>query len=165
MAYTFNGSTEYLTGNSPLSGDQVALVCWANSASGPQDNQYPICMGDSVSADNQGIMFDTNGSVPQQVRAIEYDGGYKLAGTGIAWTASIWEHCVAIFNANNDRRIFLRGANKATNTTATITDPLDRLTIGCRDQVGATAFFNGTVAEFKSYGCQKQSPGAVCNKR
>ena len=159
MARLFNGSSEYLISSaSPVSAVPHALVCWARSNDGAQDNQIPfgisIAGNSGLQRDMFSINFDTNGSIPQSLRAISRNaaGGYYLAGTSVFWVVNTWHHCAAVTAGVADRRVFIDGGNKISTTTdASSYNTIDQVTVGSGDESGIVKYFDGDVAEAAIY--------------
>ena len=147
MAFTFNGSTQYLSVNSSPIGNSPAamsMACWVNAAA--QSRGIFLALGNSATA----TPFFSFESVTGGVFNATYrdDSGAIIAyGPTAVIFDSTWHHvCVTISGANI--QIFFDGALNTTSAaipTGAIT--LNRLAVGALLRTSAALHFNGAVAE------------------
>lgn len=73
----------------------------------------------------------------------------REALTSSGYSADIWQHGCAIFGATNDRRVYLNGGSKGTNSQNDTVDPanLDRFSVGRAGDFTPAAWLDGQVAE------------------
>lgn len=150
MAYLFDdANSQYLyVDSNPVSAKPIALAAWSNSDSGSTDNQYILsgCI-DGATTHFGAISYNTSGGSPDGIRAIEFDGGYDYAQTTADWSASTWHSVVGIFASDTDRRGFIDGANKVTDTSSQGFNSLDKIVIGAVYTNAYTFHFSGSIAE------------------
>src|SRR5262245_11549320 len=118
MARLFDdAATEYFTRSSaPVTPYPVSMACWfyADDAS-----LVGTLMALDTAAGESILRMVVVGVVsPKQIRANTRDsaGGESNAITS-AWAVNTWHHALAVFAASNDRRIYLDGGNKVSDTT------------------------------------------------
>lgn len=65
-----------------------------------------------------------------------------------AFSLNTWSHACAVFASSTDRRAFLEGGGKGTNTGSKTPASLDVLNVGCVNEGGARSnFMSGRIAE------------------
>ena len=82
------------------------------------------------------------------IRAFARDaGGYGIAVTTTGLTNNVWQHILAVFAANDDRRVYLNGGGKGTNATSRTPANMDRTAIGYWGIATPSNYFSGDIAE------------------
>lgn len=148
MARLFNdASTEYLkVEQAVLSGVPISISIWFR-----RDADIECVLFSLVDKDSDVNAFfiqclasgDSN-----QVRVLTRDsGGYGIATTSTGTTDNVWQHVLAVFAANNDRRVYLNGGGKGTNATARTPANMDRTAIGYWARMSPLQYFSGDIAE------------------
>lgn len=130
----------------PVTAVPVTLACWLYL----DDSITPTVFGLFNHTNQSGVHFDylqlliQSGTVGARAYSIA-GGASALATTALGLNA--WHHACGVFAANNDRRAYLDGANKGTNTTAITPAGLDRTGVGAhiKDE-GNAFFFSGRIA-------------------
>lgn len=99
--------------------------------------------------DTDFFMLTVNGDqTGDPVRAVSGQGGSSaFAETTTGVTVNTWHHICAVFAGEADRRVFIDGGSKGTNTDS-ITEPaiLFRSSIGLSDRQNDSLWFSGAVA-------------------
>jgi hypothetical protein len=86
---------------------------------------------------------------PIVAQTITAAGGASNAASTTGYRAGIWHYGHAVFAAANDRRAFLNGGGKGTQTTSRVLSTPDRVLIGSRYSGGGVlgSFHDGILAE------------------
>lgn len=144
MARLFNqGSNEYLqTDQAPVTAEPLTMACWFYTL---DDSLTQILMwiGDKDAGNNQhhDIFLETD----LEVKAFSKDTSSATASTSTNWAQDQWHHACGVFAADNDRRAFLDGGGKGTNSTSRSPVGWDRTTIAQLGGIGVS--FDGYIAE------------------
>ncbi|HUS95673.1 MAG TPA: LamG-like jellyroll fold domain-containing protein [Hyphomicrobiaceae bacterium] len=145
MARNFNGSSDRIDGNPPVTNEPFTISCWFNS-----DNVTTAACLVSLSqgaSSTVGWGLEARGDVTNDpVRARKGATAYAVTTTGFA--AGAWHHACGVFAADNDRRAYLDGGGEGTDT-ANIADPVtpDRVSVGVFGDFTPSNFHLGRVAE------------------
>lgn len=151
MAYSFNGSSDYLDlGSAPVSAEALTLHAWVNPTA-LAGAQCVASIGNSAGSAQWQIRF--NGDKGEAVSGTS--GGTAAAATMAAPVVNgAWTTITGVFASPTSRSILVGNniANKVTNTTSISVSGVNGLTIGTR-YVSATrgAFFNGGIAEIAAW--------------
>ena len=154
MAYTFNGSTQYLSNNSsPLGNRPTAytMACWVNGAA--QDSKLFFCLGNSTT-NNPVICIGTGATPASQntAHARFFARSNNTSGLGeinlSAGTAfdSTWHHVAGTWD-NSTARLYVDGSEVASGGSMGTPQNLDRLAIGAVLRASAATHLNGSMAE------------------
>lgn len=147
MSILLDGTNDYL-GRADTCGVTAypfTFACWIKADT--YSNQTPMSFGDTDAAsferiyirdpaDNDVLIYSLNAGTGEWQNTAQY-------------TTGTWHHVCAVFAANNDRRIFIDGENKATTSDVlAISAALDNFCIGIthRDN-GYIHPFDGRIAE------------------
>lgn len=146
---------DFLTNANAPASVPLAILCQFNSDDGALDNQAVVSLvNDGSGNDNRFLLgWNTTAGSPDGVRAISDGGTIRYAQTIVDWTADTWHHGCAIFVSSTDRRIFLDGTNKVTNTSDDGTPvSINKTIIGAEErQTGEQGFVSGKIAEVAIY--------------
>lgn len=142
MARDFSGSGQYLifSGTPPVTTEPLTLSCQFN----PDDTGI-----------RKGLLYIRQQGATQwwgigrtsgdQIEAHQRGSVFNQATSGGTVSQDTWHVATGVFAGDADRRAFLDGGNKGTNTTDIVTSGVDRIYVGARD--AGTQEFNGQVAE------------------
>ena len=72
-------------------------------------------------------------------------GGAAITTT--AFSAGVWQHVLGVELSSSSRAVYLNGGGKGTNTTLVEPTGLNRTSIGVRNRLSDTFFFDGLLAE------------------
>ena len=148
MAYSFNGSSEYLnTGNAVLSSVPITMGCWFYSTSNSA-TQRLISIGDKDTP-NDFFHLSAMGTVTgDPLRAsVKRGGAAGSATTTSGYSINTWHHATAVFTSNSDRDVYIDGGSVGNNTTAATPASLDTTRIGARASSGTNGPMAGRIAE------------------
>lgn len=148
MAYSFNGSTQYLnTASAPVSTYPMTLACWFYPNNTTADHTLVSINGTSTLSYFQ---LQAAGSVAgDPVRAVNFDGSafVSIAASTSGFSSSTWTHAAGVFSANNSRTVYLNGGSNATDTTVVNPPSIVRLSIGVISWNTPVNYANGRIAE------------------
>jgi hypothetical protein len=118
------------------------MACWFNAtaASGAQTLMW---LGDKDASDQYfqlALNISTVGRISMQSRA---GGSLPIAEPTTSYVANRWHHACGIAAAANDRRAFLDGGSKATETTSSTPAGADRTSVGRLARSAPTFYFDG----------------------
>lgn len=119
MSRSHDGSTDYLSVSAdPAAGNVLTLHIELKPTDFAATSQ-PFVIGiiSSLFNNNRIELKATSGNVVAATRGAS--GGSSEASASAALTAGVWNAVTAVFASATDRRCFVNGANKGTNTTST----------------------------------------------
>lgn len=142
MARVFDSASDeaiYSTSFAPISAEPFTMACWGK----PDDFTSHRCLMHIGSASVGGHAWRLHFAITTGVaRCLTYPGsgaGYADSTTGA--TAGTWNHACAVFAADNDRRIYLNGGNKGTDTTNIAANTPNSIYIGRGDWSSSSSYF------------------------
>lgn len=149
MAYAFNGTSQYLYGNSaPVTGAPLTIACWFQRAS-TGANSICVSLGQTATGATNlynlllpptgGIAFLSNAS-GSTVTAINSSSGLYPLNT--------WTHAAGVLASMSSRSVFINGASVGSTTTAaTAPTGINSIYIGARWAAGIGNYFPGRLAD------------------
>ncbi|NBW15651.1 MAG: LamG domain-containing protein [Caulobacteraceae bacterium] len=154
MAYTFNGSTQYLSNNSSPLGNRpttYTMACWVNGAA--QDGRFIFCLGNSTT-NNPVICIGTGATAASQntsyarffARSNNTSGTGEINLSGGPVLDSKWHH-IAITWDNSEGKLYVDGTRVANGGSMGTPQDLNRIAIGAVLRSTAAGYFNGNIAE------------------
>jgi len=145
MSLVLNGTTQYLKRTStPITDVPVTISCWFQSDS-VTASQALASLEDGV---NEFYLLQAAGAIAgDPVRAMSYSGTWRVAATTTGYSAGTWTHALGIFAADNDRRAFISGGSKGTESTAEDVAAASYIMVGAYKASVPTGFFDGKLAE------------------
>lgn len=152
MARLFDdGSAQYLerTASVPITGVPFTVAGWFNSDTNAQvQTLLNINNSSSTTYYHWLMLYNTN-----YLRAYSRDSsGSANAETTGTWNAGTWYHACGVWAATDDRRVFLNGGSKGTNTTARDPGTLNRLRVGSTFMSSPNEnYFSGAIAELAAW--------------
>lgn len=146
-----SGSGHYLLYNGAvLTAEPMTLVAWW-LMSDTAANYTPLSIGTAAGSARWQL---TGNSTSTNLRATSVNsaGTVGEATSSPTYAANQWLHQVGVFASSTDRRSFVNGENKATDTTAISVSGVDRTTLGARYASGAIgAYLNGRISDVRIY--------------
>jgi hypothetical protein len=73
-------------------------------------------------------------------------GPTAAAKTGVAYAINTWQHACGVWAADNDRRVYLNGGNKATNGTSSPGHTPNRTSLGRNGDSTPSSYLSGRLA-------------------
>jgi hypothetical protein len=154
MARSFvASSTQYLLrGELVRDSYPLTLACWFRSTN-VDAWQSLISVSDSSSG-NHYVNLEIRGDIVDQLRLIVRDAaGYKYAQTTSGYSANTWHHACGVAASSTDRRVFIDGGSKGTNSEAkSFPAYVNRTGIGALVRNIISACMDGYVAEAAVWG-------------
>ncbi len=144
-------STQYLELDAALiSNVPATLACWFNSDT-ITATQALLALVDKDDDNDRLILFAAGATAgdPVLAQTTNLTGASSVATTSTGYSANTWHHAAGVFAANNDRRAFIDGGSKGTDTTTrTMTGgQIDRVSIGRNGSLTAGSYMSGRIAE------------------
>ena len=148
MARLFTAaSTEYLEIQSALvSIEPFTVACWFKAVDVTHDFVL-IGIGDKDVGNDYHLLQARGASSADYILAYSYNGSLGMALTSVAYTANVWHHACGVFAASNDRRAYLNGAGKVTDTTDIVVENIDTFTVGVVPGSSRFGYMDGHIAE------------------
>ena len=131
MSRTFGTTSDYLEiGSALVTTYPFTVACWFYSTNNTAlQNLFAIC--DSALNTNQQWRLQLRGDVAgDPLRVISRTTSQVNADTTIGYSLNTWQHACGVFASATDRRVFLDGGNKGTNTTSNTPTGLNKTSIG-----------------------------------
>ena len=133
MSRDFNGSTDYLENTSLALSFPLTMACWFWFDTGDLPSTL-MNMGGNSNLHYHLLTMADDESVSMVSRA---GGGGAIASTGAAvWNYDTWNHTCGIVASATDRRVFINGGGKVTNSDSR-SPTINQFNIGVR-------FYNAT---------------------
>jgi len=147
MSVVLNGSTQYLATTTVYDTYPFSVVGWFK-ADNLTHNPALASLDKFGSTANAHLIQGLGGA---SVRAMTYVSSWAVATTTAGYAAGAWHHFVAVYAAQNDRRIYVDGGNKGTNATAKALTGCANFLLGARAAASPTSHFAGRLAECAVY--------------
>lgn len=154
MAYTFNGTSQYLNGASaPASAMPLTLACWLRQptvSSGVFQMIFQINNNAqaTTTTGTYRIFLPTNNSI---LRASQATNGTAANSDSAAnaMSANTWAHCAGVFASTTSRTGYVNGVASTTNTTSLAAPSVATLNIGAAviNTNSASTFLAGDACE------------------
>jgi hypothetical protein len=130
----------------------LTLACWFRSTNADAW-QSLISLSDSSSG-NHYINLEIRGDLVDQVRIIVRDAaGYEYANSTSGYSANTWHHACGVAASSTDRRAFIDGGSKGTNSDAkSFPSYVSRTGIGALVRSIISACMDGHIAEAAVWG-------------
>lgn len=149
MAYTFNGSNQYITtASAPVTAAPLTMAAWANPVN-TTANHTILTIGDVAGDVDYWRIYAAGADAGDFAKFDCRRGaaGLQTASSSIAYTANTWQHYCGVAVSATDRTMYLDGGNTGTNTVSTVPANLDIASIGRLERLSATQYFAGALAE------------------
>lgn len=156
MAYAFDdASSQYFEGTSWLTNpddNPASFAVWFYPTDAGSPTHWLFNASRSSQAGNVantlGLLIDS-GNLVARVFA---GGGSSNATSTAGYTVNAWQHAVGVFVNEDERRVYLNGGNKGTNSATrsfNITPPEESIGIGARisSDMAFARYFEGYLAE------------------
>ncbi len=146
-----DGSSQSLSVDAtPITAAPLSISAWFK-ADVLQADDILVSIPDKDVADQffaLGIGWDDFGAqgANSVLQAIVRNGSRVYAQTSTSYTALTWHHACAVFATTTDRRVFLDGGGKGTNTTGLTPANVDRIAIGVLGDSTPTDYMDGKIA-------------------
>lgn len=128
MALLFDdASNEFLEiGSYPITAPPFTFACWVKLGEINREQVFMALQDSSVT--NQRFWLAVLSD--NKVYARTGSGPFVAAVSTVTLTTNVWYHLTAVFASTADRRMFVDGADKQTNTSSTAPSGIDTLSIG-----------------------------------
>lgn len=147
MAREFDGSTQYLTHEAAITTGAATFSAWFKTDT--TSGAHSICTVGNTDGGNvieYGIL-----QVNAQFWAFVQDSTAVQAVSTATLAAGVWYHGCGVFASNSDRRAFINGSDKGTNTTGKSLNTAQMSRTRIAQRTGANQPFDGTIAEVAIY--------------
>lgn len=145
-------TSNYLESNSaPVTAVPLTIAAWCQTSIISPALAQTIVYVESSAATGSQHRFSITFNTTNFVSATTADATGASANSTLAITANTWLHACGVFASATDRRAFLSGGNKGTESTSKVPVGIDRVNIGISHQATITAPFapagTGDIAE------------------
>lgn len=130
----------------PITATPFTLSVWVRP-SDVTSLQGVFWIGDKDSGTQFYALILEGQAVGDPVTARAVAGTLQDASTSTSFVLNTWQHLCGVFASATDRRVFLNGGGKGTNTTSRVPSGLDRVSLGRLDDSTPTDPFSGQIAE------------------
>lgn len=147
LARSFDdGSTEYLEVDlSPVSGEPFTMAAWAYSDDATVD-QTVMSVADKDSGNVFHALRLMGSAAGDRINASSSIlGTIYTATSSSGFSADTWHHVCGVWAANNDRRVYIDGGSKGTNSNEVNVAGLDRVAIGYTCDKTPVYYLSGRV--------------------
>lgn len=145
MAYTFNGSSQYLLiGSAPVTTTPLTMACWVR----PANTTVGVYLSLGVSAGTARYQLYQGQSSANNVAAgVVNTAGTSANANGSTVTANVWHHTAGVFTSATSRTIYKNGVSVGSNTTSITVATPNSLLVGARYASTLGTYFNGRIAD------------------
>jgi hypothetical protein len=149
MGRDFNGTNSYLNRADRLgiTGYPISMFTWFKGDTFATNNRSLMGFFEDQGGYNDLFKFAVVTSGAIEMVSYDATNGYVGPTTSATASTGVWNSALAVFAASNDKRLYLNGANKVTNTGAsavTFTD-LNRFVIGAFGMGTPYEYFDGQI--------------------
>jgi len=142
MAWSFNGSTGYLTAaTAPVASPPLTIACWFRK-SGTASSFKEVVTLANPSTGHEFALLAGNGAAAA-ASAFALGGTGAQASSTTTFALAQWRHGAAVFASGNQRYAYLDGGGKGTNSVSVTPASINRTDVGR----GIVGYFPGDVAE------------------
>lgn len=140
-----DAASQYLeSGQPPVTGPPFTLACWFNSDSIAL-SQALMAIGQAASPAERYVLLAAGAAAGDPLQVQLQSGGTASTTTG--YQANTWHHACGVFASSTDRRVYLDGGSKGSNTAAASASPPNTVTLGTRYAVaGRGQYLSGLIA-------------------
>jgi hypothetical protein len=149
MARVFNGSSDYLEYGSGavVTGTPLTMACWVRMAVATGINTLMNLAVTSNNTNHFKLMAE-GGTVGDPIGFRCRAGGTEVrADSTTGYAVGTWHHACGVAVSATDRRVFIDGGSKGTETTSTTPSGLNVTRVGVGGGSSLTNYCNGTIAE------------------
>ncbi len=149
---TFDKVDDFLNIATPVDDTYpFSYACWVKSDD-ETVGQTVLSIGEAGNDDafHRMALQGNAGGDPLRCHSIDTsspDTGSEFADTSSGYSANTWHHVACVFAASNDRRAFIDGGNKGTNSGGVIVDNADVTRIGRRAANTSSQTMSGVITE------------------
>ena len=149
MARNFNSvNPDFLRGSAVVTAAPFSVSVWARCTDESNDRGVWYIGRSGSTNDFWAMRFNDTGS-GHTIRYRVSNGGATNVETAATWTLNEWHHIGVVEAASDDRRLYLDGGNKVTNSTSrTPNGGIDRTSVGRFDDVTPDNNYDGDIAHF-----------------
>lgn len=146
MSVVLNSSlSQYLNAGVLVSAKPISISAWVKTTS-DSANQAIVCLSNNS---NEFLLSQLRGGIANDpLGVLEYAIAWKYGETSTGYSTDIWTHTGVVFNSSTDRRAYLDGGGKVTNTDSQDVNfgILSYFFVGTHKSVGG-AYFDGKIAQ------------------
>jgi len=152
MARLFDdGSSEYCEIDSAVvSSEPFSMACWFYSDD-IVNRQAAMCICDKDVTHQYHVLRLEANDTGDPLIALSWDGSTNEAKTTSGYSANTWHHGCGVWAASNDRRAYLDGENKGTNSNSASISNLDRISVGRAGDSTPGYYMSGRLCECVVY--------------
>jgi len=147
VAYFFNGTTQYLTGNAAsVTATPLTIACWFYSSSTTTPQRLVGVINPTTWA-----RWDINlrGQAGATVGASAFTGStINSAATTTSYTANTWSHACGVFTSDSSRTAYLNAAGTGSTAVNASVTGVSAIRVGVvQDSNGLSQYLAGRIAE------------------
>jgi len=153
MARSFNGSSEYLSGTTPITSDTLTISSWFNSDNASA-TQATVSIGDTevdVANDSFILVAESIGDELISARVNnEASGGGGNATTTNLFSVDTWSHACGVYQKGTNNLIAYldaSGVGSGQDTFSNTPAGVDTIAIGAHVDKDVAWHFSGSIAE------------------
>lgn len=148
MARDFNGSTERLQKDvAPITGPPLSVSAWFDSDIDPGTPHRTMLSITDKDASGQFYKLYIEGFGDRNVHWESRDVTAGVATSTTFWSVGTWHHALGVEASASDRRVYLDGGGKGTDTTNKTPVGLDHISVGRLGSSSPDNHFDGKLAE------------------
>lgn len=140
-----DAATQYLERAAAiLTGHPLTMACWFYSDDAAVD-QVLMSITDNTVTNRSWDLMIAGSSAGDPVRARANNGNSASTTTG--YSVNTWMHACGVYAATNDRRAYINGGSKGTNSTASTLGSRNTTAIGRSSTSSPGTYMSGRIAE------------------
>lgn len=154
MAYSFNGTSQYINGSSsPVSNMPLTIACWMKPTSVSAGVfqmiiQINLNSQPTTTTGAYRLLLPTNNTI---LRCSQVTNGTAANSDSASnsLSANTWAHCAGVFSSTTSRTGYVNGVASTTNTTSLSAPTVGTINIGAAiiNNSSASTYLSGNIAE------------------
>lgn len=149
MAYSFDGGTQFIYSNTPVSNIQPVTMCgWAYPLRNTVYEYHISVTSTSTNQPFMGLSWDGNSAGDPFYFAQRGDSGTTSTAVSTStFSTNTWAHAAGNSSSASSRSVFFNGGNKGTDSSSTVAGTFNRFSIAALSRTTNIFFFYGYMAE------------------
>lgn len=148
MARLFDdASSEYLERDSVRGATPLSAACWFNSNDATVSGTLICFAKNSDNINFHRLVATKADTYNNKIHARSHDFTNNGAETTTGFSANTWHHACGVWKTSIDRRVYIDGGSKGTNSTDITPANINKTAIGVTNRLNPMNYFSGQIAE------------------
>jgi hypothetical protein len=143
MAYSFNGTTQYLrSSTTPITGAPLTMACWCRNVN--TSANYTLMSISDLAGNLDYIRIYTNAAA--RIQADVRRSATTSPQTSTSLSAGVWNHACGVFASPTSHSVYLNAGGLGSTSTNITPLGIDVLSVGGLYRASPTQFMSGQIA-------------------